>query len=108
VDYKPFSVHSEGLPLVIAATHGFMDMVKLLLDHGADVNGRLEGRKFADDGLALLHAFANGHHDVVNLLLEHGARSTEHGARSTEHGARSTEHGARSRYGRLGIFQPQL
>ena len=73
VDYKPFSIHSDGLPLVIAATHGYKDMVKLLLEYGADVNGRVEGREFADDGLSLLHAFTNGHYDVVNLLLDHGA-----------------------------------
>ncbi len=73
VDFHPSSIHSHGMPLVIAATGGKLDMVRLLLEHGADVNGQLPGREFADKGLALLHSFTNGHLDVVHLLLDHGA-----------------------------------
>ncbi len=72
-DFLPFSHHSDGLPMVVAATHGHYDMVQLLLAHGADVDGKLEGREFGDMGFGLLIAFTEGHHDIVNLLLDHGA-----------------------------------
>ncbi|MEM7384992.1 MAG: M56 family metallopeptidase [Verrucomicrobiota bacterium] len=72
-DYAPFSHHSDGLPMVVAATHGHLEMVNLLLENGADVDGKLEGREFGDLGFGLIIAFSKGHYDVVNLLLDHGA-----------------------------------
>ena len=72
-DFLPFSHHSDGLPMVVAATHGHLEMVRLLLDHGANVDGKLEGREFGDMGFGLLIAFTEGHYDLVNLLLDHGA-----------------------------------
>ena len=49
--------------LKYAAENGRIDVVKLLLEHGADVNARD----------ALKCAAENGRIDVVKLLLEHGA-----------------------------------
>ena len=48
-----------------------MDIVQLLLDHGADPNLREE--QFAPKGKALYQAVYHGHHDIAKLLLERGA-----------------------------------
>ena len=55
-------------PLILAAGHGHMDLVKALLKRGADVN--------AEDitGWTPLHAAAyNGHVEIAQLLLDWGA-----------------------------------
>lgn len=54
--------------LVDAARNGNVDAVTLLLDEGADINGRTGG-----GGTALF--FALRHPDVVKLLLDRGADS---------------------------------
>ncbi|MGI9240060.1 MAG: ankyrin repeat domain-containing protein, partial [Verrucomicrobiales bacterium] len=72
-DFHPSSIHSSGMPIVMAASGGKLEMVRLLIEQGADVNGQLPGREFADKGLGLLHALTNGHIDIVHLLLDHGA-----------------------------------
>ena len=55
-------------PLHWAAAYGFVDVVKILLEHGADVNPRNV------DGITPLHlATVAGHVDVARILLEHGA-----------------------------------
>jgi ankyrin repeat protein len=48
-----------------------MDIVQLLLDHGADPN--LAEEQFAPKGRALYSAVYNGHYDIAKLLLERGA-----------------------------------
>jgi len=60
-----------GSPLSNAAAVGRMDIVQLLLDHGADPN--LPEEQYAPKGKALYSAVYHGHHDVAKLLLEHGA-----------------------------------
>jgi ankyrin repeat protein len=67
VTYYPGS----GTPLKNAAGAGHLEIVKLLLEHGADPNLPEEG--IAPQGHALYAAAANGHHAVARLLLEHGA-----------------------------------
>ena len=47
-------------PLHIASSHGYPEVVKLLLDAGAD------------PAVALLHASMGGHSDVVKTLLDSG------------------------------------
>jgi ankyrin repeat protein len=48
-----------------------MDIVQLLLDHGADPNLREE--QFAPKGRALYSAVYHGHFEIAKLLLERGA-----------------------------------
>ena len=67
VTYYPGS----GAPLRNAAARGHVEIVKLLLERGADPNLREEG--IAPRGHALYSAIGNGHHEVARLLLKHGA-----------------------------------
>jgi RNA polymerase sigma factor (sigma-70 family) len=60
-----------GAPLKNAAAGGHIEIVKLLLEHGADPNLPEEG--MAPHGHALYSAVYNGHYDIAKLLLEHGA-----------------------------------
>lgn len=60
-----------GAPLSNAAAVGRMDIVQLLLDHGADPN--LPEEQIAPMGKALYSAVYDGHYEIAKLLLEHGA-----------------------------------
>ncbi|HTE27280.1 ankyrin repeat domain-containing protein [Flavitalea sp.] len=61
----------SGLPLRCAAGAGFMEIVKLLLENGANPNEPEPG--IAPDGGALHAAIGAKHFDIVKLLLEKGA-----------------------------------
>jgi ankyrin repeat protein len=52
-----------------ACRRGRIDIVKLLVEHGADVNYRIPNTGFP----ALLMAEAFGHNDIAKYLVEHGA-----------------------------------
>lgn len=69
-DYVSYYVGS-GSPLNNAAAGGYIDIVRLLLERGADPNLREEG--IAPFGFALYSAASNGHIEIAKLLLEHGA-----------------------------------
>jgi ankyrin repeat protein len=60
-----------GAPLANAATVGRLDIVQLLLDHGADPN--LPEEQIAPRGKALYQAVFHGHYEIAKLLLERGA-----------------------------------
>jgi len=61
----------SGTPLRNAAAQGHLEIVKLLLAHGADPNLPEEG--IAPKGHALYAAVASGHLEIARLLLENGA-----------------------------------
>ena len=69
-DYTTYYLGS-GAPLKNAAAKGHFEIVRLLLDRGADPNLREEG--IAPYGHALYSAVANRHFEIAKLLLEHGA-----------------------------------
>jgi ankyrin repeat protein len=69
-DYVTYYAGS-GSVIKNAAAAGHYDIVKLLLDRGADPNIPEEG--IAPWGHALHSAVVNGHKEIVKLLLEHGA-----------------------------------
>ena len=54
-------------PLQLASQYGCEDLVKLFIQHGADVNFN-EWRSSA-----LISATENGHEKIVKLLIESGA-----------------------------------
>lgn len=60
-----------GAPIKNAAAGGHLEIVRLLLERGADPNLPEEG--IAPRGHALHSAVVRGHIEVVRLLLEHGA-----------------------------------
>ena len=57
-----------GTPLLIASEKGAIELVRLVLENGADVNTQTESNPSA-----LLVASKNGHLETVRLLLENGA-----------------------------------
>jgi ankyrin repeat protein len=69
-DYVTYYACS-GTPIRNAAAGGHIEIVKLLLEKGADPN--LPEEHIAPRGHALHSAVCNGHIDIVKLLLDHGA-----------------------------------
>ncbi|KAJ7028851.1 hypothetical protein C8F04DRAFT_1398720 [Mycena alexandri] len=63
-----FQQGSDCSEILVASYYGHLQMVKLLIKHGSDVN--VQG---GYHGTALYAASINGHKDVVQLLIEHGA-----------------------------------
>jgi uncharacterized protein len=60
----------DHTPLGAAAFEGDLEIVKILLDSGADVNAR----QLSDGFTALMDAVAGGHLEIVRTLVEAGAR----------------------------------
>jgi len=56
---------NNNYALRYASENGHLEVVKLLIEHGADVK--------AYDNYAIRHASAKGHLEVVKVLIEHGA-----------------------------------
>jgi ankyrin repeat protein len=66
----PYSAYYSGLPLRCAAAAGHLEVVKLLLDRGANPN---EPEPASPMGGALYEAIRGERLEIVKLLLEHGA-----------------------------------
>jgi hypothetical protein len=61
-------LHERDRPLVLATLDGRLDILKMLISHGADVNGR-QGR-----GYTPVHAaVAKENREIIRYLLDHGA-----------------------------------
>ncbi len=83
LDLEPSSVNQPsdygsgylggGAPIKNAAARGHLEIVRLLLDRGADPN--LPEVGIAPRGHALYSAVANGHYAVAELLLARGAHA---------------------------------
>ena len=71
--------HTFGFPLVKAADTGNLEMVRLLLDHGADVDAKSPHEEQRELGGPIMHAFEHQFYDVVHLLLDYGASLDAHG-----------------------------
>ena len=56
--------------LMEAADEGHVEVVRLLLESGADINTQED---YGNGATALMEAAGNGHVEVVRLLLENGA-----------------------------------
>ncbi len=69
-----YVTYYNGLALRNAASAGHMEIVKLLLERGANVNEAEPG--IAPYGGALHSAIGGGHWAIAKLLLEHGADPT--------------------------------
>src|SRR5207302_10788959 len=59
--------------LALAAQHGHVEVVRLLLNSGEDPN-RYNPEGFHSHSTPLHQAICSGHTEVVKLLVEHGAR----------------------------------
>ncbi|XP_066594349.1 ankyrin repeat and KH domain-containing protein 1 isoform X2 [Prorops nasuta] len=66
-------VKGDCTPLMEAASAGHVDIVSLLIAHGADVNAQS-----TSGNTPLMYACAGGHENVVRVLLKAGANVEDH------------------------------
>lgn len=64
---------NDCTPLMEAASAGHVDIIHLLISHGADVNSQS-----STGNTPLMFACANGHVDAVLTLLKNGAKVEDH------------------------------
>ena len=62
-----YSSYWDGTPLMLASARGYMDIVKLLIEKGANVNAKKQ------EDTPLVMASARGHIDIAKFLIEKGA-----------------------------------
>ncbi|MEP7110538.1 MAG: ankyrin repeat domain-containing protein [Ferruginibacter sp.] len=68
-----YSGYYSGLPLRVAAGAGYSEIVKLLIERGANPNEPEQG--IAPHGGALHAAISGKHFEIVKMLLVHGANT---------------------------------
>ena len=73
IDPNILNEGSGSRPLTAAVRGGHTEIVKLLLDSGADPNLRDTWKSMPPNGTALENAAGNGHLDIAKLLVERGA-----------------------------------
>ncbi|XP_024080647.1 ankyrin repeat domain-containing protein 17-like isoform X3 [Cimex lectularius] len=66
-------IKGDCTPLMEAASSGYVDIVRLLIHHGADVNAQS-----SSGNTPLMYACAGGHLDAVRVLLDAGANVEDH------------------------------
>ncbi|WP_265034617.1 MULTISPECIES: ankyrin repeat domain-containing protein [unclassified Wolbachia] len=71
IDVNTISVY-EGTPLIVACRLGNLDVVNVLLKHGADPN--IGGHYGISHYTPLHYALENKKNDIVKALFEHGAK----------------------------------
>ncbi len=71
--------HTHGFPLVKAAASGNQEMVKLLIEFGADVNAASPHEELREFGSPLALAVERKDYEMANLLLDYGASTDAHG-----------------------------
>lgn len=71
IDVNTISIY-EGTPLIVACRLGNLDVVNVLLKHGADPN--IGGYHDQSHYTPLYHALENNKNDIVKALFEHGAK----------------------------------
>jgi ankyrin repeat protein len=88
-DVDALGFDDNSTPLHLASGRGYVDVARILLEHGADATHQDEF------GLTPLHrASQNGHLEVVRLLLEHGTdvNARDHSYWTTLHEASQEGH----------------
>ncbi|XP_044743261.1 ankyrin repeat and KH domain-containing protein 1 isoform X4 [Chrysoperla carnea] len=66
-------IKGDCTPLMEAASAGHVDIVRLLIAHGADVNAQS-----SSGNTPLMYGCAGGHEEVVRVLLEAGSNVEDH------------------------------
>ncbi len=69
----PDSLESNGFPLVQACKNGSLEMVKVLIENGADPNAEPQRNDRLVFGMPLIHACEQSRPDIIEYLLDHGA-----------------------------------
>lgn len=69
VDIEATTDSTGSTPLHLAAAGGHLDVVKLLLEHGADINAMDRGRS-----TPLIAALRNKHRELADFLMSKGAQ----------------------------------
>ena len=75
VNYSRLIVVSRETPIVLASREGYVDIVKELINNGADINGVIEVTKISP----IFIAASKGHIECVELLLNHGVDINDRG-----------------------------
>ena len=66
-------IKGDCTPLMEAASSGHVDIVRLLIHHGADVNAQS-----SSGNTPLMYACVSGHEEVVRVLIEAKANVEDH------------------------------